>query len=126
MDSACGDDAQLRVQIEGLLKSHEEAGSFLEQPLFDSAVTADQPPITEKLGTEVGPYKLLEQIGEGGMGVIYMAQQTEPVERRVALKIIKPGTDMRPGSGKATTASGCETSREDALGLRSAPITNGW
>jgi serine/threonine protein kinase len=53
-------------------------------------------PITEKPGTVIGPYKLLQQIGEGGMGVVYMAEQTEPVERRVALKIIKPGMDTRP------------------------------
>ena len=58
------------------------------------APTIDQP-ITEKPGTQIGPYKLLQQIGEGGMGVVYMAEQNEPVKRRVALKIIKPGMDTR-------------------------------
>ena len=52
-------------------------------------------PISERAGTIIGPYKLLEQIGEGGFGVVYMAEQTEPVRRRVALKIIKPGMDTR-------------------------------
>ena len=52
-------------------------------------------PVTEQPGDSIGPYKLLQQIGEGGMGVVYMAEQTEPVERRVALKIIKPGMDTR-------------------------------
>ncbi len=59
------------------------------------AVTTVSPPLTEAPGTVIGPYKLLQQIGEGGMGVVYMAEQTEPVERRVALKIIKPGMDTR-------------------------------
>ena len=63
------------------------------------AVAGHLPPSTnrslEKPGTQIGPYKLLQQIGEGGMGVVYMAEQQEPVERRVALKIIKPGMDTR-------------------------------
>src|SRR5207247_8302740 len=55
--------------------------------------TADYEPIAERPGSTIGPYKLLQQIGEGGMGVVYMAEQTEPVRRKVALKIIKPGMD---------------------------------
>ena len=62
--------------------------------LIEPQATLDQP-ITEKPGTQIGPYKLLQQIGEGGMGVVYMAEQKEPVKRRVALKIIKPGMDTR-------------------------------
>ena len=54
-----------------------------------------QPPISEQPGTVIGPYKLLQQIGEGGMGVVFMAEQTEPIQRTVALKIIKPGMDTR-------------------------------
>src|SRR5262245_58380926 len=92
LDTACGGDAKLRAQVEGLLRSHEQAGSFLDAPLFDSPATIDSP-VVEKLGTRIGPYKLLQQIGEGGMGVVYMAEQLEPVRRRVALKIIKPGMD---------------------------------
>ena len=81
-------------RVEGLLRSHEQAGSFLNAPLFDSAATIDRPPL-ELPGTQIGPYKLLEQIGEGGMGIVYHASQREPVRRTVALKIIKPGMDSR-------------------------------
>ncbi len=92
LDAACGKDAALRCRVEKLLQSHTGAGSFLnEQPV---AVTTDQP-LVERPGTKIGPYKLLQQIGEGGMGVVYMAEQEEPVRRRVALKIIKPGMDSR-------------------------------
>ncbi|HEV3024681.1 MAG TPA: protein kinase, partial [Pirellulales bacterium] len=73
----------------------EQAGSFLEQPLFQSEATVDQPAPGERLGTQIGPYKLLQQIGEGGMGTVFMAEQTEPVKRWVALKIIKPGMDSQ-------------------------------
>jgi serine/threonine protein kinase len=95
LDGACGADAQLRAAVEGLLRSHESAGSFLEQPLFESPPTQGDPPSSEKPGTVVGPYKLLEQIGEGGFGVVFMAEQTEPVRRKVALKVLKPGMDTR-------------------------------
>jgi serine/threonine protein kinase/Tfp pilus assembly protein PilF len=94
LEEACGQDAGLRARVESLLRSHERAGSFLQGAAIGSAATLGLP-ITEKPGTVIGPYKLLQQIGEGGMGVVYMAEQTEPVERRVALKIIKPGMDTR-------------------------------
>ncbi len=70
---------------------------FLERPVVAPLpdVTADRGVIGEQPGTRIGPYKLLQEIGEGGMGIVYMAEQTEPVERRVALKIIKPGMDTR-------------------------------
>src|SRR2546421_924263 len=93
LDGACGPDADLRALVEGLLQSHEEAGSFLEQPLFEPNQTIDQLPHPESAGTVIGPYKLLQQIGEGGMGTVFMAEQTAPVRRMVALKIIKPGMD---------------------------------
>src|SRR5262245_34216052 len=91
LESACDGDAALRARVEKLLKSHTVAGSFLQQPV---AVTSDQP-LVERPGTIIGDYKLLQQIGEGGMGVVYMADQEHPVRRRVALKIIKPGMDSR-------------------------------
>jgi WD40 repeat protein/serine/threonine protein kinase len=94
VDSACGGNAGLRAQVEGLLKSHEAVGSFLEQPLFDSSPTVDEP-ITERPGTVIGPYKLLEQIGEGGFGVVFMAEQQQPIRRKVALKVLKAGMDTR-------------------------------
>jgi hypothetical protein len=59
------------------------------------AATIDLPPLTERPGTQIGPYKLVEENGEGGMGIVYMAVQKEPVRRKVALKIIKPGMDTR-------------------------------
>jgi serine/threonine-protein kinase len=93
LDGACGPDTDLRALVEDLLQAHEAAGDFLEQPLFELTPTVGQPPNPEGPGTVIGPYKLLEQIGEGGMGLVFMAEQTQPVRRRVALKIIKPGMD---------------------------------
>ena len=60
-----------------------------------SLLTIDQSSISEELGTYIGPYKLIEEIGEGGMGVVFMAEQQEPVRRKVALKVIKPGMDSK-------------------------------
>jgi serine/threonine protein kinase len=95
LDQVCGDDAGLRRWIEGLLRSHEQGGSFLEGPLFEPQPSLGDASQTEGPGSQVGPYKLLEPIGEGGMGVVYMAEQTRPVRRPVALKVIKPGMDTR-------------------------------
>jgi tetratricopeptide (TPR) repeat protein/serine/threonine protein kinase len=95
LDAACGSDAELRAQAEALLRSHEEAGSLLEQPLFRPGPTVDQPPAAEQPGVVIGPYKLIQPIGEGGMGTVWMAQQTEPVKRLVAVKLIKAGMDSR-------------------------------
>jgi serine/threonine protein kinase/tetratricopeptide (TPR) repeat protein len=94
LNEACGADQRLREQIEGLLKAHEMLGSFLAPPPTAPVATVDEP-IHEGEGTVIGPYKLLEQIGEGGFGVVYMAEQTEPVRRKVALKVLKPGMDTR-------------------------------
>ena len=87
-------DAQLRSRVEALLSSHENAGSFLQEPAAPVSPTIDQPPF-ERPGTQIGPYRLLEKLGEGGMGVVFLAEQQEPVERQVALKIIRPGMDSR-------------------------------
>ncbi len=107
LDKACGDDRELRAEVERLLAAHEQAGSFLESPLMPDpkAMFGDRPDETEALpgpdrviervGTTIGRYKLLEEIGEGGFGVVYMAEQIEPVQRKVALKIIKAGMDTR-------------------------------
>ncbi len=94
LDEACAGDVDLRNRVDALLGALHQAGSYLEQPAVEPVATIDQP-ITEKPGTQIGPYKLLQEIGEGGMGVVYMAEQKQPVERRVALKIIKPGMDTR-------------------------------
>src|SRR5262249_23429769 len=93
LEGACGNAAALRAQVLALLQSHEQAGSFLEQPLFFASPTSDTSAVDEGPGTRIGPYKLLQQLGEGGMGVVYMAEQEQPLRRRVALKIIKPGMD---------------------------------
>ncbi len=95
LDRACGHAPQLRAEVEQLVADHFRAGSFLGKPVIDGNLAATMPPITEQIGTRIGPFKLLQQIGEGGMGVVFMAAQKEPVKRRVALKIIKPGMDSQ-------------------------------
>jgi serine/threonine protein kinase/tetratricopeptide (TPR) repeat protein len=105
LDEACAGDAPLRERVEALLWSHEQAGSFLDQPPGEAGATGDQARATETEapsgeppegpGSHVGRYRLLEEIGEGGMGSVWMAQQTEPVRRLVAVKLIKPGMDSR-------------------------------
>jgi WD40 repeat protein/serine/threonine protein kinase len=93
LDQACGPDTELRRHIERLLSAHPRVGSFLQAAAGGPGVTVDSPAVGEQRGTRVGPYKLLQRIGEGGMGVVWMAEQQEPIRRKVALKIIKPGMD---------------------------------
>ena len=88
LDGACGNDQSLRQRMGKLLDAHQEAGT-LHRAEKEMAVTSDQQ--HEHTGTVIGPYKLLQQIGEGGMGTVFMAEQLEPVQRTVALKVIKPG-----------------------------------
>ncbi len=95
LTSVCGGDTSLRAQIESLLQANDEAGDFLEAPALGPAALADEPPVSEGPGTVIARYELLEKIGEGGMAVVYMAEQTEPLRRKVALKIIKLGMDTR-------------------------------
>jgi len=87
LDGACGVDADLRARVDALLRAHDEVGEFLKEP-----AVAD---VSEGPGTRIGRYKLLQLIGEGGMGAVYMAEQLEPVRRKVALKIIKLGMDTK-------------------------------
>src|SRR5262245_30755234 len=93
---ACGGDAELKHRVEALLMAHAKAGRFLlDAPAVSLGATVEMPKVTETADSLIGPYKLLEQIGEGGFGIVYMADQQAPVRRRVALKIIKPGMDTR-------------------------------
>jgi serine/threonine protein kinase/Flp pilus assembly protein TadD len=100
VQGACGTDEMLRQRVETLLKAHEHAGGFLDQPPAVTpaktlVVTTTMLAVTEKPGDRIGRYKVLQQIGEGGCGVVYMAEQEEPVRRRVALKVIKLGMDTK-------------------------------
>ncbi len=140
LDEACRGDAELRAQVDALLRDHERIGRFLGtvsepdslsvgaagpgpgDPQIDdlsragAAVTCATPmgPGAEVSGTVIGPYKLLQQIGEGGMGTVYMAEQTHPVRRTVALKLIKAGMD----SGQILARFGAE---RQALALMDHP-----
>jgi eukaryotic-like serine/threonine-protein kinase len=93
LDAICGEDAAMRRRVERLLMAHEAAGGILDRPAVPEEITGAYQPLTEGPGTVIGPYKLLQQIGEGGFGVVYMAEQNRPIRRMVALKIIKPGMD---------------------------------
>jgi serine/threonine protein kinase len=107
LDEACKGNAALRHEVEALLQAHEQAGDFLAEPLVKAVPTSDLPSAgpeeksqsidpsfqAEAPGTLIGPYKLLQLLGEGGMGAVYVAEQQQPVKRRVALKVIKPGMD---------------------------------
>ena len=97
LDGACRGDERLRAEVEKLLLAHDQAGAFLEDPVAPpqhSTIVLPVPP-TEKPGDKIGHYKLLQQIGEGGCGVVYMAEQEQPIRRRVALKVIKLGMDTK-------------------------------
>src|SRR5262245_5248693 len=91
---ACG-DAQLQARVGALLSVYDKERGLLASsgPAFVPTLLPGAP--TETPGTQIGPYKLLEQIGEGGFGVVFMAEQARPVRRKVALKVLKPGMDTR-------------------------------
>src|SRR5262245_59411787 len=95
LEEACAGSADLRRRVETRLARHENAGSFLEMPAFGFDAIAAETTIAITPGLTIGPYKLAEQIGEGGLGIVFMAEQERPVRRLVALKIIKPGMDTR-------------------------------
>src|SRR5262249_53876610 len=92
LDRACGANRELRAEVESLLQAHDARAVFLRDRV-------DRPPgyepLAERPGSVIGPFKLLEQIGEGGFGVVFLAEQTQPVRRKVALKVLKPGMDSR-------------------------------
>jgi serine/threonine protein kinase len=88
----CAGDDKLRRRMEALLRAHAEADDLLDLPRGNEA-TAVYRPLCECPGTVIDPYQLLRQIGEGGFGVVFLAEQTQPIRRTVAIKIIKPGMD---------------------------------
>jgi serine/threonine protein kinase len=95
LERICAGDQALREHLEGLLEMHGQLGSFLEAPAAGLPATTDEVGTGERPGTVIGAYKLVEQIGEGGFGIVFMAEQKEPIRRQVALKVLKPGMDTR-------------------------------
>src|SRR5216684_4464241 len=97
IQGACEGDPELLNRVKELLSVHQESQGPLDAPPPGVGIppTIDEPAIAERPGTMIGPYKLLEQIGEGGFGVVFMAEQHQPVRRKVALKVVKPGMDTR-------------------------------
>ncbi|MFC1572064.1 protein kinase [Candidatus Eisenbacteria bacterium] len=95
LNRACGEDAALRAEVESLLDAHEGAGDFLDTAAIGLVGSQSGLPEIDGPGAVIGRYKLLQVIGEGGFGIVYMAEQQEPIHRRVALKIIKLGMDTK-------------------------------
>src|SRR5262249_15260455 len=100
LDRACENDPALRKRVRGLMAALGRVGEFLQEPAAAacghvSSLGFRSEDVTEGPGSVIGPYKLLEQIGEGGFGVVFMAEQQQPLRRKVALKVIKPGMDTR-------------------------------
>src|SRR5438876_9123040 len=89
LDRECAGNATLRAEVESLLAAHEQASTFLNKSTVDPNVSLERP------GDKIGHYKLREMVGEGGCGVVYVAEQEEPIRRRVALKVIKLGMDTK-------------------------------
>src|SRR5208283_4839611 len=94
LNQACGNDSILRAEVESLLAAAEQAGEFLESPTAGAPALSDDP-LRELPGAMIGAYKLLQLIGEGGFGSVFMAEQEQPIRRRVAIKIIKLGMDTK-------------------------------
>ena len=92
LKAACEGNDALYERVNALISAYEHPQSDLEPPCHETFVAQSIP---EAIGTQIGPYKLREQIGSGGMGIVYVAEQTEPVRRKVALKVIKPGMDTK-------------------------------
>ena len=99
LDANCNDDAT-RQEVVRLLAAHRHVGSFLNEAAAEFPATVDAAQTVEEVGTQIGPYRLLQQIGEGGFGLVYMAEQKVPMRRKVALKIIKPGMDTKEIIGR--------------------------
>jgi serine/threonine protein kinase len=95
LDEVCAGDPALRHQVELLLGAHAGTDGLFDHTDPAALVTIDERGGVERSGTAIGPYHLLEPIGEGGFGIVFLAEQTQPVRRKVALKVLKPGMDTR-------------------------------
>jgi serine/threonine protein kinase len=95
VDQACANAPALKVRVNELLKLHDEEASFLESTPESMPPTVEISQVAGKVGQTIGSYTLREQIDEGGMGVVYVAEQEKPLRRKVALKVIKPGMDSK-------------------------------
>jgi serine/threonine protein kinase/tetratricopeptide (TPR) repeat protein len=95
LEQACGDDQELRQRVEKLLSLHDKAGDFLQEPAAAVVGMDVAGAVLERPGSMIDEYRLLEQIGEGGFGIVFMAEQERPLRRKVALKVLKPGMDTR-------------------------------
>ena len=95
LEQICGDNTALLTRLQALLEVHEKEHDFLRSGKSEPTATLDAESISEAPGTDIGRYRLMEQIGEGGMGVVFVAEQRQPLKRKVALKVIKPGMDSR-------------------------------
>jgi serine/threonine protein kinase/formylglycine-generating enzyme required for sulfatase activity len=93
LEQVCGRDGGLRDRLQALLEAHEQNPTFLQTPL--ALIATAEEPVPTRPGATIGPYKLIEQIGEGGFGLVFMAEQQRPVRRKVAVKVLKPGMDSR-------------------------------
>src|SRR5262245_19121417 len=98
LDAACANDRALRLRLGELFAAQQEAEGFFNEGVPEPGLS-EQPTaassLMERIGDQIGRYKLLEQIGEGGFGAVYVAEQTQPVHRRVALKVVKLGMDTK-------------------------------
>jgi serine/threonine protein kinase/TolA-binding protein len=94
LDRACAGNPALRAEVEALLRAHDRSGDLLDVPEGAAPTPADRP-AGEQAGAVIGRYKLLQEIGEGGMGTVWMAEQSDPIQRRVAVKVVKEGMDTK-------------------------------
>src|SRR5579863_5277534 len=95
LDRACAGDLPMRHRVQLLLDAFDRADTFMKEPAAPGRTSTLSPSPAQKPGDRIGRYKILEQIGEGGCGLVYVAEQEEPVRRRVALKVIKLGMDTK-------------------------------
>jgi hypothetical protein len=120
LNEACGGDASLRQRVDALLVAYHDESNFLKLPNADAALSSAA--ISEGPRLTIGRYKLLEEIGEGGFGGVFMAEQEQPVRRRVALKIIKAGMDISSNSSACKRSTRSRSVKQLPIGDTARPI----